>query len=316
MNQCKIQSLLWMVLIAMPVSGNEKEDHKISFQLGSESVTISIDAKPVSTYVFQDPTGEIKRPYFAHVKTLDGIQVTRNHPPGPGDRRDHATMHPGIWLGFGDISGVDFWRNRGQVQHVTFSQRPTANDNLGSFTQQKRYVDEDGVVVCNEQFRFTIQAWTDAYLLTFDSTFTNAKPFDFGDQEEMGLGIRVATPISEKAGGLLKDATGRTKAKSIWSQSANWCTYGGTRDDHEIGIAIFCHPDNFRESWFHARDYGLLVANPFGRSAMKKGKPSRIKIRPGDSLRVRYGILVHPGYEKNDLDAAYEEFIAQAELSN
>jgi hypothetical protein len=244
------------------------------------------------------------------------MQVTRNHPPGPGDRDDHATMHPGIWLGFGDVSGVDFWRNQGDVQHLRFGQPPTANGSRGGFVQQKRYIDKDGVVICDEEFRFGIHALADAYLLSFDSIFTSTRPFFFGDQEEMGLGIRVATPISEKSGGLLQDAVDRSKAKSIWSHSANWCNYGGAIDGRDVGIAIFCHPANFRKSWFHARDYGLLVANPFGRAAMKKGEPSRVEVQPGGSLRLRYGVLVHVGYDKNQIDAAYEEYIAQAEISN
>ena len=31
------------------------------------------------------------------------------------DLDDHPTMHPGLWLAFGDINGADFWRNKGRV---------------------------------------------------------------------------------------------------------------------------------------------------------------------------------------------------------
>ena len=60
-------------------------------------------------------------------------------------------------------------------------------------------------------------------------------------------------------------------------------------------MTIFCHPENFRPSWFHARDYGLLAANPFGRAAFNKGEPSKVVVKPGESLRLRYGMLVHAG---------------------
>jgi len=48
-----------------------------------------------------------------------------HHPPRAGkDSTDHDRMHPGIWLGFGDVSGVDFWRNRGRMEHVRFAEPP------------------------------------------------------------------------------------------------------------------------------------------------------------------------------------------------
>jgi hypothetical protein len=66
-------------------------------------------------------------------------------------------------------------------------------------------------------------------------------------------------------------------------------------------------PKNFRRSWFHARDYGLLVANPFGRQAFTKGKPSQVVVKKGETLTLRFGVLVHD----SDLDckAAYNEFL-------
>jgi hypothetical protein len=50
---------------------------------------------------------------------------------------------------------------------------------------------------------------------------------------------------------------------------------------------------NFRESWWHNRDYGVFVANPFGRAAMKQGDRSSVAVAPGESLRLEFGALVH-----------------------
>jgi hypothetical protein len=60
---------------------------------------------------------------------------------------------------------------------------------------------------------------------------------------------------------------------------------------------------NFRPSWFHARDYGLFVANPFGRQAFRKGEPSRVEVKPGETFRLRFAVLLHSG--EVDLAAAY-----------
>jgi hypothetical protein len=147
------------------------------------------------------------------------------------------------------------------------------------------------------------------------STFTcDQRPFAFGDQEEMGLGFRVATSITEQNGGTIRDSEGRTTAAAIWGKSAAWCDYSGAIDGRHVGVTLMGHPDNFRPSWWHARDYGLLVANPFGREAFRQGQKSSVVVEQGESLRLRYGILLHAGKlgEPPDLAAVYADYVELA----
>ena len=265
----------------------------ITFQNDGRSLRIRCGERDVATYYYKHD--KIQRPFFAHVKAPSGIQVTRNFPPGKGDKKDHADMHPGIWMSFGDISGEDFWRNRGRVVHDRFIEKPSGGAGHGSFTQRKSYRRTDGTVVCHEDFRCTIRVVKDGYLIQWDATFSGANDgeFYFGDQEEMGLGIRVATPITEVNGGKITDSAGRTGAKRIWSKSSAWCDYSGSIDGQELGMTILCHANNFRPSWMHARNYGLTAANPFGRKAMRKGTTSKVVVKKDETLRLRYAILVH-----------------------
>jgi len=93
----------------------------------ADRLVISYAGRSVADYVFRDE--RILRPYLANIRTPDGIQVTRNHPPVTGmDADDHDTMHPGIWLAFGDINGSDFWRNKGRIEHVRFAEPPTVQN--------------------------------------------------------------------------------------------------------------------------------------------------------------------------------------------
>ena len=278
-----------------------------TFQDDGRSLRIRCGERDVATYYYKHD--KIKRPFFAHVKAPSGIEVTRNFPPSKGDRKDHADMHPGIWMAFGDIGGEDFWRNRGRVVHDRFIQQPLGAAGQGSFTQRKFYQRTDGSVVCNEDFRCTIRVVENAYLIQLDATFSgaNGREFYFGDQEEMGLGIRVATPITEVNGGAITDAAGRNGAMTIWSQSSAWCDYSGKIDGQELGLTILCHPDNFRPSWMHARNYGLIAANPFGRKAMRKGTTSKVVVKKDETLRLRYAILVHD--KKEDAGEAHTEYL-------
>src|SRR5687768_6499997 len=90
-------------------------DVPVTFLLEKNQLQIQVGDKPFASYVYQDDA--IPRPYVAHVRSPGGIQVTRNHPPVEGkDATDHAALHPGLWLAFGDLSGADFWRNKAAVK--------------------------------------------------------------------------------------------------------------------------------------------------------------------------------------------------------
>ena len=288
---------------------------------GDDRIVVHIDDDPVATFVYRDP--DISRPYFAHLRTADGTQVTRNHPPIPGqDVDDHAKYHPGLWMSFGDISGSDFWRLKAPTEFVRFVEAPKGGPNQGGFVAEFRYGKQGATneTVCRELFRFQVRRTEYGDLLIWDSTFTGDQPFAFGDQEEMGLGIRVATGIRADhdadgavppGKGSIVDSLGRKDEKQVWGHSAPWCDYRGPIGEQIVGITIMCHPANFRPSWYHARDYGLLLANPFGRKAFRQGDASRIEVASEEPLRLRYGVLLHssPKDDPVDLRAAYGEYL-------
>lgn len=324
-----------LLLLAGPAFGfaDLPEVHFDTSQPGK--VAISVGNHPVAVYVYHDEKvyhpgkgGQITRPYFAHVHVPGGLQVTRNHPPVEGqDLSDHGTYHPGIWMSFGDINGSDYWRLAARTEHVKFVQQPTGGSGRGSFAVRNRYLDQNdpSKTVCEEVARYTFLVRPEGYLILWDSTFSSDHEFYFGDQEEMGLGFRVATPLrvekkSRKypnvvaGNGTILDAKGRKNGKEIWGNASDWCDYSGTLDGKRIGITIFCNPGNFRPSWFHARDYGLLEANPFGRDAFDKGAISKVVVKPGENLRLRYGLLLHatPQGVSPDLQTAYSDYLSQA----
>ncbi|MDG2127426.1 MAG: PmoA family protein [Fuerstiella sp.] len=310
----RFKILTFFLLTATTSLTNARDaDGYVGFRQLPGELVITVNDRPVTSYVYQDE--KIPRPYFAHIKAPCGTQVSRNHPPVPGkDRIDHDTMHPGIWMAFGDLDGTDFWRNKARVEHVKFDQQPFGGTGIGSFVELKHYLRPDDSVVCREVFRCSVSVQAGGYLLTWDSTFTADDEFYFGDQEEMGIGIRVATPVNQMNGGSLRDSMDRSGAKNIWSQSAAWCDYSGDINGKRVGMTLMCHPDNFRNSWMHARDYGFVAANPFGREAMKKGATSRIVVKTGEDLRLRYAVWIHSGSadEKTAIDAAYRNYLDAA----
>lgn len=304
--------ILSAALTAATVQAAERQPAAVSFEHRDGSLQIVIGGQPVAEYVFEDD--QIRRPYFRHLRTVSGVQVTRTHPPVQGqDLDDHATMHPGLWLAFGDLDGADFWRNKGRVRHVRFVEPPEGGTGSGSFIAQNVY-ETDGGTICVETCRITVSVRPDGYLLDWTSTFRSEQgDLAFGDQEEMGLGLRVATPLAVVNGGQITDDEGRKNEPQVWGKQADWCQYGGLSDGQRVGVVLMPDPQNFRRSWFHARDYGLLVANPFGRNAFSKGETSRVTVEKGDEFRLRFGVMVYgvPEGASPDIDAVFRSYVGK-----
>jgi hypothetical protein len=284
----------------------------VTFDQHDSSLTIRIGDQPVAEYVWEHD--KVLRPFFKHLRTRSGMQVTRTFPPVPGkDPVDHDTFHPGLWLGFGDLNGTDFWRNQGRVRHDGFIAKPQGGSGRGSFAVRNIY-EADGKPLCTEACEITIIPQAGGYLLKWVSTFESPAAFTFGDQEEMGFGVRMHTPLIVKEGGEILDSEGRRNEKQVWGHKADWCQYRGVIDGRRVGIVSMPDPQNFRPSWFHARDYGLLVANAFGANAFTKGPKSKVTISPGAKFRLGFGLCIFetPADQDFDAAAAYRDFLKEA----
>jgi len=298
---------LWTV-----ISNCYAAEGKISFNRQPGKVLINIDGQTIATYAYRDP--QILRPYFSGLKAPHGVQVTRNHPPHKDiDADDHATMHPGLWVAFGDINGKDFWRNKGRVEHTGFIKEPYTQKKQAGFTVKNRYI-ADNKIVCEEICRITIFVRPAGYFICWESKFSSdSQDLYFGDQEEMGLGVRLATPIvvNNKKGGRILDDKGNVNEKNIWGKPSLWCDYAGPIEDVFAGVMIMPDPDNFAPSRWHVRDYGFMTANPFGKRAFNLNDEVVINMKKGKALTLGFGILIHSAEDEKtiDLHAAYREYL-------
>ena len=150
-----------------------------------DRLRISLGGKPIVDFVFRDE--RVLRPYFANARLVNGPQVTRNHPPLKDvDAVDHDTMHPGIWLGFGDISGQDFWRNKGTMEHVRFVTAPTTTEGQLRFATECRLKSSTGEPLCLMTNEYTLQVRPNGWLLVWNAEFrADLRPMVLGDQKEI-----------------------------------------------------------------------------------------------------------------------------------
>jgi hypothetical protein len=225
-------------------------------------------------------------------------------------------------MAFGDIDGHDYWRLKARVVQERIAAIGTTKPNHAWFVARNNYLSTDGKrIVCHERCRFDIYAKPAGYLLVWDSEFTAGEnDYYFGDQEEMGLGVRVATPLAvdRLLGGQIIDSQGRQNGKEVWGQQADWCDYHGNVDGREAGVLIMSDPANFRASWWHARDYGFVAANPFGVNAFTGDTKSRVFVRKNEPLRLRYGVLIHDDKVVTQAQrrAVYEDFCGGLKAEN
>ena len=127
------------------------------------------------------------------------------------------------------------------------------------------------------------------------------RPVRFGDTKEGCFGIRVAAELKPdaKLGGLLSNSNGE-KNNVAWGKAAVWVDYSGPIDGETVGVAMMNHPSSFRyPTRWHARNYGLCAANPFGLSYfVGKGKDGTCTIPSGGSITLRYRVFFHKGDAK------------------
>jgi hypothetical protein len=278
---------------------------------------------PVAAFVFADPA--VGRPAIRDLAAPDGRIVTRPCPPRKGvDADDHATMHPGVWLCFSDLSGADPWRHKAAVRFAGFADEPASIDGGVRFTAKTEYLaaPQDtpaAPVACREQSTITIRDREfDGFpvrVLTWEAELTPGgdAPLVFGDVEEMGFGVRVAAPLSPARGGRYLASHGGMNEQGVFGRAAEWVDAAGTIDGWPVGVTVIDLAGNPREPFFHARDYGVVLANAFGRKAYAaKDPPPPITLRPGASLRLAYAVLLHGDVPDDLIGRIVDEVRAEA----
>jgi hypothetical protein len=277
------------------------------------AMQISLRGKPFISYSFRD--SEIPRPYFANAFSPNGAKITRNHPPAADDPQDHHRIHPGMWLAFGDISGADNWRLAAAVKHVRFVSEPRTKNESLTFAVENRYLSNDGRrEICREACNYTFVELPNGVVVHWDSMFhSDRNSFVFGDQEELGLGVRLAKSVAVNSGlgGRILNSNGQKNESQAWGQQADWCDYSGLVDGQFVGIMIIPHPENFRKAWCHARNTGFMAMNPFGRNAFTGGNKSAVVVPVDQRFRLRYAVLFHWNDQPDDFnpEREYQEYL-------
>jgi len=292
----------------------------------------------VTTYIKKSGSKPILWPLISP----QGYRLTRDYPmldTNETEIRDHI-HHRSMWLTHGEVNGVNFWgeegTNLGTVTHqeITVTKADATSASISGVCD---WVDAAGKVILKESRIIRISKFETAYVLGFDCVLTAQDDLvDLGDTKEGTMGLRVAESIRVDSGkgGRILDSDGRLNDRA-WGQAAKWVDYSGpvgddtSKDGESVterataGMTVFYHPDSFGyPGRWHVRDYGLFAHNPIGKKdfpgVVEIGSEESEKIagghqmKPGESIRLRYSILLHDSDWTPDFAERYwKSFISQ-----
>ena len=262
-------------------------------------VKVVLGGKLVTEYHYADAD----RPYFYPLIAPTGDNITRHWPMKDIDKdeqQDHK-HHRSVWFTHGAVNGHDFWGEGAGPKIVQTKMNVDSGDNRCVITTENEWRAKDGTIVCTDLRRHKIMMSGDNRIIDFQITLKASHgKVVLGDTKEGSMAMRVA-PTLRKSGkvaqGNMVNSEGGS-GKEIWGKRAAWCDYYGPIKEKTVGIAIMDHPDNPRHpTWWHARDYGLCAANPFGLSYFEK-KPKGagdMEVPEGKSVTFKYRVFVHNG---------------------
>ena len=257
--------------------------------------------KPFTSYNLVG--GGARRPFLHPVIGPAGEVLTRNFPmvaDVPGETTDHP-HHKGIWVAHGEVNSVDNWSElevTGSTVHRVCS---TLVDGpvYGRIVAEGDWVTPDrNAVLLRETRDMTFYDLGEARAIDLHVSLSAAEDVLFGDTKEAAMvAVRVASTMDEVRGGRVENADGAVGEAEVFGRRSPWCDYSGPVGGRTLGIALFDHAGNFRHptNW-HARDYGLLGANPFGLSVYEGPDRNGEYLLPaGETLEFRHRVYVHYG---------------------
>jgi hypothetical protein len=290
----------WLVACSCLLFGNwlsTLSAADVQLESKADRVTVTIDGKLFTEYVF---TG-YEKPILYPILGPDGISMTRDWPMKegtPNEAHDHP-HHKSIWFGHMEVNGESFWHS-GPTAGTTV-QTSLRVDGHTIHSENKLIARDGKKLVATDSRQISFSADGDTRFIDYAVTYhASEEGLTFGDNKDGQMGIRMNPHLRLKgpvANGQAVNAEGVTTAE-IWGKRAPWIDFWGTVDGKVVGIAMFDHPTNFRHpTWWHARDYGLLSANPFGRQDFE-GKEVEVgdhKIAKGESLTFKHRFVFHRG---------------------
>lgn len=314
------------LLAALPLAA------QVKITQGNNQISVAIDGKPYTTFYYGP---EVAKPYMYPLRAASGTVVTRGFPMETiaGESTDHPHQRA-MWFAHQSVNGLDYWNNEfsyekdpkraGKMGHifVTKINKVESGAKTGEIDETSEWRRPDGTVELTEARKMIFHAGSPNRIVDFEFLLTAKTNVTFGDAKDGVFGIRLASELEEpyakapaepKRSGLLTNAQGGKTEKQVWGKRSEWVDDSGIINGQPVGVAIFDNPTNPRyPTYWHARGYGLFANNVFAPHEFTGGKEpdGSMTLKPGDTLRFRYRVVIHPGdAESAHIGDLFKEYI-------
>lgn len=270
-----------------------------TYKQSDGAVDVMKGDKVIARYIYKDTP----KPYLYPLISPAGLAVTRNFPMKTvaGEPTDHP-HHRSLWIGFGDVNGVDFWAETpksGKMVQKSIDFSPISPGPYWSIHTTNDWILPDGKKLASDERKMAFYSCKyGTFVVTSFKMIASVCGLKFNDSKEGFFAIRLAPSLALKDGkGHILTSEGDTDAKA-WGKRARWVDYTGEIDGKVVGVTMFDSTANYGyPTYWHARDYGLLAANPFGGKAFTGDakNESPMELVYTDSKTFTYITLIHDG---------------------
>lgn len=324
----RFKSVMGLVVISglLFASAGFPAGDAVELQRKGDHIDILIGGHLFTTYYFST---DFAKPYFQPLRSAQGTILTRDFPIGntiPPEHLKDPSLEPHqrpMFFGHGNIDGIDFWGEAAFPEHsddtvfgrAVFRKLSEIRSGGESCALRAEFelTDPRGRVIADEIQSFVFGGDQNARWIDCEVTLVanHGSDLTIGDTKEGTFGIRLAKELNSPSGHMVNSA-GAEGEKAIWGKRADWVDYYGTVAGEELGVAVFDSPRSFRHpTYWHARGYGLLAANPFGWREFHNDpeKDGSWTIQQGKELRFRYRVFIHHGdYRQAKVAEVYQEY--------
>jgi len=255
---------------------------------------------------YQAEPGEFPRPDIKEAYRRGGYLHPIYTPKGKlatDDFPSNHVHHHGIWMPWTKTEfegrAPDFWNmgeGKGRVEFVSV-EKVWQKNNTAGFTTKHRFLDlmaQPSKVALHETWEIVVTAATDGGVqnvidLTSTQTCATDAVLKLPKYHYGGFGFRGNWAWNGADACRALTAEGETNRNKINEARSKWCWVGGAVDGQTAGVAILCHPQNYR----FPQPMRLHPSEPFFCYAPQQ--LGDMEIKPGTPYVSRYRIVAIDG---------------------
>ncbi|HEX6909779.1 MAG TPA: PmoA family protein [Longimicrobium sp.] len=248
---------------------------------------------------------------------LHPLHTPRGHAVVTDDFPPNHVHHHGVWWAWTktefDGRKPDFWNmgdGKGRVEFVGLDAHWSGPLHAG-FRSRHNFIDLTGArpaVALHESWQvtaYTPYGWQDHWFfdLVSEQRCASTNALKLPEYHYGGIGLRGNWAWNGATNAQFLTSEGETDRVKAHAQRARWCDMSGLIDGQAAGIAVLCHPSNFRAP----QPMRVHPGEPFFCYAPQQ--LGDMAIKPGDTYVSRYRIVVHDGpANRAELDRLWNDY--------